>query len=68
MRTNDVAPLMTKREAAAFLSVSLSTLDRRVRQGHVPAMRLGRGVRFNLSDLLAYAEQGRTQPLTKEEV
>jgi excisionase family DNA binding protein len=57
--SNTITPFLTKREAAAYLSLSVSTLDRRVRQGYVPAIKLGRGVRFTVSDLLAYAEQCR---------
>ncbi len=58
-------PFLNKREAAAYLSLSVSTLDRRVRQGYVPSIKMGRGVRFTLSDLLTYTE--RCRQLTRKE-
>lgn len=44
-----VDELLTRQEAAALLKVSLVTLDTWVRQGKVPAMRIGRKVRFQKS-------------------
>src|SRR5688572_15488635 len=57
--STSVSPLMNKREAATYLSVSVTTLDRWVKRGLVPAIKLGRGVRFNLADLQAVVLGGR---------
>jgi excisionase family DNA binding protein len=50
--------LVTVREAAKALGISVSTLRRRVREGSVPVRRIGRGrcVRVDLSALRAPTE------------
>jgi excisionase family DNA binding protein len=45
--------LVTYREAADFLCMGVRTLHRRVKDGTVPAVRLGSLVRFRRSDLEA---------------
>ena len=53
-------PKLRVREAAAHLSLSKSTLDKmRVRGGGPLFLRLGRRVVYDLSDLEAWAVQGR---------
>jgi excisionase family DNA binding protein len=59
-------PLMRKRDACAFLGCSVSTLDRWVREGRIRSTKIGRGVRFTLSDLAAAIDRGRTQSHSKE--
>lgn len=48
------APLMRRRTAAALLSVSTTTIDRLVRAGKLPAVRVGGSIRFVLSDVEAF--------------
>lgn len=40
-----------KKEAAAHLKISLRTLDNRMKKGVIPHIRIGRGVRFKLSEV-----------------
>jgi len=58
---HDSTPLLTKREAALMLTVSVTTLDRWVKAGHLQSTKLGKCVRFNLCDLTAYIAVNRTQ-------
>ena len=46
--------LVGKHEAAAYLSVSEAYIMRLARQGRVRSYRVGRWVRFDLTDLDAY--------------
>jgi excisionase family DNA binding protein len=55
------APLMRKRTAAALLGVSPTTIDRLVRAGQLPAVRVGGSVRFVLSDVEAFVERQKGQ-------
>jgi excisionase family DNA binding protein len=52
------AGLATAAQAAAFLSISRSTLWRLTRQGVLQPIRIGRSLRFRWSDLLQLAEGG----------
>lgn len=45
--------VMTATEAARLLQVHVKTLYRLASQGAIPAVRIGRGWRFNRRDLLA---------------
>lgn len=58
---NDDA-LLTKRQAADYLTVSVATLDRWRRFNRLPFTKIGKGVRFSLSDLRQVIEAGRTNP------
>lgn len=57
MQTHDApAPaLLTPREAAALLRLSLTTLYRLVQGGRVPHLRASRSLRFERAELLAWA-------------
>jgi excisionase family DNA binding protein len=46
-------PLLTRRDLAAHLQVSVRTIDRLVASGELPTHRIGRIVRFSLPDVLA---------------
>lgn len=46
--------VLTTREAAQYLKVSLPTLHRRVRAGGIPYLRIGRSLRFRVEDLDAF--------------
>jgi hypothetical protein len=58
----DADVLLTRAEAAAYLRRSVPTLESWSRQGFGPRMvRMGRrGVRYRLSDLRRYIEEGAT--------
>lgn len=44
--------LLTRKEAASFLKICLPNLDDMVREGTIPASRIGTRVRFLKSDLV----------------
>ena len=46
--------LLTRKEVAEVLDVSLKVLDRLVRDGHIECLRIGAKVRFRLSDVEAF--------------
>ena len=50
---SDLPELITRRQAAKMLSVSLGTLDAWAREGRLTKCRAGRAVRFRKSELLA---------------
>jgi len=52
------AEVLTTQEAAALLSVHPKTLLRQVREGTIPAARVGRRWKFSKRQLLAWLEHG----------
>lgn len=50
--------LYTREEAAKFLRVSLSTVDRLIKSGKLKARKVGRQVRMTRSDLEDCLERG----------
>lgn len=50
---------LTPEELAERWRVSIETLKRRRRTGSLPFHKMGRGVRFSLSDVVTYEEQSR---------
>ena len=59
------APLLTRKQAARYLSVSESTLDRLTARHQLPAVHIGRNVHFRKHDLDAYiADNNRPTRLT----
>jgi excisionase family DNA binding protein len=52
MTTIDVARLWTKAEVADFPRLSTRTIDRRVRDGSLPAIKLGGSIRFSPSAVI----------------
>ena len=50
--------LYTREEAAKFLRVSVSTVDRLIRSGALKARKVGRQVRMTRSDLENLLERG----------
>lgn len=48
--------LWTLREVAEYLRVSEKTVRRRVAQGTLPCVRIGRGLRFQPSELLRWLD------------
>jgi predicted DNA-binding transcriptional regulator AlpA len=59
-QTTDLSAIVTEKEAARFLSMSFRTLQswRSERKGP-PYLKLGRSIRYRMSDLLAWTEKGR---------
>lgn len=55
--------ILTPEEAAEFLGVSLRTIRYWVAQRKVPYFHLGRFIRFKPTDLTAFLESGRVDPL-----
>ena len=54
--------LLTRREAAAVLAVSLPGLDRLVQSGAIEVVRIDRRPRFTLEAVEALIEAGRVSP------
>lgn len=47
--------LLTKKEMANFLNVSVKTIDKKVHMNEIPYMKIGRLVRFSKNKVLAWA-------------
>lgn len=58
------ALLVDAREAARRLAISSRTLWTLTRRGELPAVRIGRSVRYSVADLAAYVERSRVVPAT----
>jgi len=54
-------PLLTKRQAAEILQLSIPTIDRKIRTGELRAVRLGRAVRIEPDDLREYVNRRESQ-------
>lgn len=52
--------LLTKKEIAAFLNVSVKTIDKKVHMKEIPYLKVGRLVRFSKSRILAWAEESNS--------
>lgn len=62
-----VAPgLLTAREAAAFLAISERFLWTLVQAGDPPCVRIGRSVRFDRADLLAWIETRKVRKVRED--
>jgi excisionase family DNA binding protein len=65
--------LVTQREAAKTLGVSLSTIQRKVKSGEVPSVRVGKSVRVDLAavrplgaeEVARLAREARPPPLMR---
>lgn len=71
MRKHEPTPIptvpkevLTTREAAAYLSISLPTLFRLTRAGELPHLRIGRVLRYRKEDLDAFLEERTTTEWT----
>lgn len=49
--------LLTKKELAEFLNVSIKMIDRKVHMNEIPHLKVGRLVRFNKRSILAWANR-----------
>jgi excisionase family DNA binding protein len=62
MAENVQPRLVTVREAADYLSVSVSTLYGWVWQRRIPFVKVGRALRFDVDDLKKFVEGNKQQP------
>jgi len=51
----------TRKEAAEFLRISVSTLDYYVRKKYIPVVKLDRRVLFDLDDLISFCERNKVK-------
>jgi excisionase family DNA binding protein len=58
-------PLLTRAEAARFLSVSEQTVYRILRRGELPAFRVGHSIRITQTDLENYL-RAQSPPLQED--
>jgi excisionase family DNA binding protein len=56
MQTTTTDCLLRPREAAQWLKISERTLWSLTQRGELPAVRIGRSVRYDLTDLVAFVE------------
>ena len=52
--TNQAIEMLTRRGLSSRWCVSIETLKRREKAGQLRALKIGRGVRYRLSDILAF--------------
>lgn len=57
-RLTDSETLLDVHEAAKFLNCSVATVERLIRDGQIPSIKVGRLRRFRKSDLLSMNEKG----------
>lgn len=62
MSRNEIEPLMTVDEAAAYLRVSPKTIRNRVSSGTIPSLKAGGGRRFRQSELDAWIRREGVVP------
>ncbi len=58
--------LLNAKSASEILDIKPETLRLWARAGKIPAMRVGRGVRFRLADVLALIKDDREKPPTED--
>lgn len=49
--------MLSKKEVAAYLGVSVSTIDRKMKSKEIPYHKLGRTVRFSKKEIEEYLER-----------
>ncbi|WP_407079778.1 excisionase family DNA-binding protein [Bacteriovorax stolpii] len=52
--------LLTKKEIANFLNVSVKMIDKKVHLNEIPHLHVGRLVRFSKSEVLAWAKESNS--------
>lgn len=52
--------LLTKKEIAHFLNVSIKMIDKKVHLNEIPYFKIGKLVRFSKSKILAWAEENNS--------
>lgn len=58
LKPAEPSPLLTRREAAAFLRMSPNTLDRYAGMGRIKRVRLGGSVRYSREELERITREG----------
>ena len=56
-----LSALLTVREAAGLLRISERTLFTLTKDGQIPSVRVGRGVRYDPGDLASWIEERKTR-------
>jgi excisionase family DNA binding protein len=56
-QTTDNERLLTKKEIAVFLNVSVKMIDKKVFMNEIPYLKVGKLVRFSKQRVLAWAEE-----------
>lgn len=56
-QTTDNERLLTKKEIAEFLNVSVKMIDKKVFMNEIPYLKVGKLVRFSKQRVLAWAEE-----------
>lgn len=59
--------LLSRQDAAAYLGVSLATIDRLIRDREVTITRIGKRVKFDQDDLDAYIDRSKVYAETETE-
>lgn len=59
--------LLSRQDAAAYLGVSLATIDRMIRDREVTITRIGKRVKFDQDDLDAYIDRSKVYAETETE-
>jgi excisionase family DNA binding protein len=59
---SDHVPLLSRQQAADYLCISVSSIDRLLRKG-APHVRIGRRILFNPRSLEAWIEAGNQEPM-----
>lgn len=52
--------LLTKKDVANFLNVSIKTIDKKVHMNEIPYLKIGRLVRFSKNEILAWAKENHS--------
>lgn len=63
----ELEELVDAAEAARYLGLARKTVYTWAEQGRLPAYRIGRALRFRVSELKDYIAASRLQPLTADE-
>lgn len=64
--TTPPSKFLTEKQAATLLGLSLSTLQQRRFKGQQPPyIKIGKSVRYDVEDILAFAESCRVNPTTR---
>ena len=59
-KNNDISPVMTVQDVAAYLRVDKSTIYRLVKAGALPAFKFGSEWRFNRENIDAWVKKQQT--------
>lgn len=66
MSTSSTTKFLTEKQAATLLGLSLSTLQQRRFKGQQPPYhKIGKSVRYDVADLLKFAESCRVNPTSR---